>query len=102
MKTQFETWLKSADDRCRKEHLEMFDTLAYKPLTYKKGNKYMKIMREGSGVWGFVAMQDNPSRNERVGDLLKPASWRAPAKHARGNIFDGTARFDKYGPEYLK
>jgi len=26
----------------------------------------------------------------------------APAKHARGNIIDGTARYGVYGPEYIK
>jgi hypothetical protein len=37
------------------------------------------------------------------GDVLKPASWKAPAKGARGNIFDehnGLNRMTEYGPEY--
>jgi hypothetical protein len=37
----------------------------------------------------------------KKGDLMKPASWRAPAKHSRGNIFDGTAKWSHYGPTYL-
>ena len=37
----------------------------------------------------------------KKGDLLKAATWKAPAKHARGNIIDGTARYGVYGPEYL-
>lgn len=40
-----------------------------------------------------------------TGDVLKPATWRAPTKNARGNIFDdsnGLARVNHYGPEYLK
>jgi len=36
------------------------------------------------------------------GDLLKPASWSTPAKHSRGNIFDGTDCWEFYGPKYLK
>jgi hypothetical protein len=39
------------------------------------------------------------------GDVLKAASWRAPAKHARGNIFDeydGLRNMNEYGPAYLR
>lgn len=39
------------------------------------------------------------------GDVLKPATFRAPAKHARGNIFDasnGLASVNHYGPAYLR
>ena len=37
-----------------------------------------------------------------VGDLLKAEGWNAPAKHSRGNIFDGTAKYTMFGPAYLK
>jgi hypothetical protein len=37
----------------------------------------------------------------KKGDLLKPAGWKTPAKHSRGNIFDGTASWSYYGPNYL-
>lgn len=39
------------------------------------------------------------------GDVLKPATWRAPAKHARGNIFNEDNGLDcmgPHGPAYLK
>ena len=35
------------------------------------------------------------------GDLLKPASWNSPARHSRGNIFDGSDKWNYYGPVYL-
>ena len=47
-------------------------------------------------------MKDNPKKGELMGDLLKPASWNAPAKHSRGNIFKGTDEWEYYGPKYLK
>jgi len=73
----------------------------------KFGSKFVKITSKptassGLSAWGFVALQDNPSKGIKVGDLLKPASWSAPAKHARGNIIDGTAKYDKYGPAYMR
>ncbi len=40
-----------------------------------------------------------------TGDILKPATWKAPAKHARGNLFDahnGLATVNHYGPGYLR
>lgn len=55
-----------------KEHLEI-----------KRSKKYIKVCRYNRGechsVFCFIAPN---------GDVLKPASWSAPAKHARGNIFD--------------
>jgi hypothetical protein len=70
-------------------------------LISERGKKYIKIVSEddtgGRSAWGFVNMGS--------GDVLKAASWAAPAKHARGNIFDefnGLARVGPYGPNYLK
>jgi hypothetical protein len=37
----------------------------------------------------------------KKGDLLKPADWRTPAKHSRGNIFEGTDKWGYHGPSYL-
>ena len=75
----------------------------YDPVTLKKGRKFVKIIDETS-VWGFVCMYDGDYKGVPVkkGDLLKPASWASPAKHSRGNIFDGTAQFSYYGPVYIK
>jgi hypothetical protein len=38
------------------------------------------------------------------GDVLKAASWKAPAKHARGNIYAadfGKSAISAYGANYL-
>ena len=46
----------------------------YKPLTSNKGQKYMKVIDEGS-VWAFVSMWEGVLKGTLVckGDLLKPA-----------------------------
>ena len=73
-----------------------------------KGGKYARIVQQNrkySGnrsAWGFVAMEDNPSKGFKKGDLLKAAGFNTPAKGARGNILDGTAKYDKYSPVYLR
>ena len=82
-----------------------------KDWTIKFGNKYAKItdgytniqgMRIES-VWGFVVLKECTvdGIDYKPGDLLKAASHKAPAKHARGNIMDGTAEYGVYGPSYL-
>jgi len=48
-------------------------------------------------VWAFVDVA--------TGNVLKPASFRAPAKGARGNIYnDGhdVSKMTAYGPQYLR
>lgn len=71
------------------------------------GGKYVRINHKsrkfgGESAWGFIALVDNPSKGFQKGDLLKAAGYNTPAKHARGNILNGTAKYDKYSPTYLK
>lgn len=71
-------------------------------LEMKEGPKFIKIISKaqsgaGTSAWAFI--------DKGTGDVLRPASWRAPAKHARGNIFDqdnGMRTISPYGPAYLK
>lgn len=66
----------------------------------KKGKKYYKIIRESS-VHAFIVAEDD--NKFRAGDILKPASWAAPAKNAaRGNVFDEKYSGGWTGPGYLK
>ena len=63
-----------------------------------RGRKYVKLINKGS-VWGFVVKEDGDKFKR--GDILKPASWAAPATNkARGNIFEEyTVQWT--GPLYL-
>ena len=71
-------------------------------LNIKVGRKYTKVL-QGSSVWGFIANQDGAHKGipNRKGDVFKAAGWRAPAKWARGNIFDGGKFYRWTGPNYL-
>lgn len=54
-------------------------------LRVEYGQKYVKIISQG-GVHSFICLSDEGKFSR--GDILKPASWRAPAKNfSRGNIF---------------
>ena len=73
-------------------------------LSLKPGRKFIKVV-EGSRVWGFVAKVDGTHKGVPMlkGDILKAATWRAPAKHSRGSIFDKDMHesFSWTGPNYL-
>lgn len=53
-------------------------------ITVSKGSKYAKLFNvsKGSGkqILAFINMNN--------GDVLKPASFKIPAKHSRGNVYD--------------
>ena len=51
------------------------------------GKSYLKVIKDGS-VHSFIVKADNGKF--KAGDVLKAASWKAPAKNfARGNIITG-------------
>jgi hypothetical protein len=98
---------------------ENFPTLISDAISYECGQKYIRIIKQGRtkdalrarivntdrcSVWGFIAIYDNPKKNEKTGDILKAAGWKTPAKHSRGSIFaaDPWQGMDVYGPAYLK
>jgi len=82
------------------EKLQMMMNDNYLPsntpkVTVKMGRKYAKIICRDS-VYAFVDVNN--------GNIYKPAGWKAPAKHARGNIFDqdhGMHCCGLYGVNYL-
>ena len=68
-------------------------------LEYKEGKKYIKIISDRS-AWGFVVATDSHNKFKR-GDILKAASWSAPAMNsARGNVFEDYI-IQWTGPLYL-
>ena len=73
-------------------------------LELRPGRKFIKVV-EGSRVWGFIAKVDGVHKGLPMlkGDILKAATWRAPAKHSRGSIFDSEMHksFSWTGPNYL-
>lgn len=75
----------------------------YVRMKVQRGKRYIQVLyteeRGGSEsdghIWCFI---------DQNGDILKPASWRAPAKHARGSIYDPNSwsQFRWTGPQYLR
>ena len=72
-------------------------------LKIKPGRKFDRIMN-GSSAWGFVAKVEGTHKGlpYGVGDVFKCATWRQPAKHVRGNIFEYETNWFRWtGPNYL-
>ena len=95
-------FLKGAQDIINADYKINFPNLKPTLLSTTSGKKYVKVIAKaqsgsGTSAWAFI--------DKSNGDILKPATWAAPAKHARGNIFDqdnGTRSVSAYGPDYLQ
>ena len=80
-------WPDWETNQYRKEMVEEFIA----SLRFEVGSKYIKVVYRNS-VHSFIVR--NKTDKFKPGDILKAASWKAPAKNfARGNIFDKT--FDR-------
>ncbi|MBF0526640.1 MAG: hypothetical protein HQK56_16270 [Deltaproteobacteria bacterium] len=68
-------------------------------LVASQGQRFIKVnVKEHDRISRVYAFID-----KGTGDVLKPASFKTPAKGPRGNIFDahnGLARMSAYGPGY--
>lgn len=96
------TYIASVQALSDKRFAEVLTNL--KPDVYSAmvGKRYVKVIAtrgEGNGrrVHTFVDTTN--------GDVLMAAGWKAPAKHARGNIYseqNGMEGVNEYGGRYLR
>lgn len=67
-------------------------------LSASIGRRYARIVSSDGGSSRYAYAFINLSN----GDVLKPAGWKGPAKHARGNIFTDKLGVTAYGAVYLR
>jgi hypothetical protein len=108
---QMVTWLAACLAMVQTYQQQHYPSLPAKSLESEWGTRYIRIcdVERNTGpskdtqpyirrsAWAFV--------DRTSGDVLKPASWRAPAKGSRGNIFsadNGMGSMGPYGPAYLR
>ena len=72
---------------------------AHDVLSVMPGKQYVRVVATHNGGRRVYCFVDRTN-----GDVLKSASWKAPAKHARGNIYaaDPVAGCTEYGGAYLR
>lgn len=83
-------------------YAKVFSALTPPIFSSEWGTKYVRIVRtetfgSGRSVHTFI--------DRTNGNVLKAASWKAPAKHSRGNVFsekNGMEYVDHYGAASLK
>jgi hypothetical protein len=78
----------------------LLETYGYPKITLEPGSRYVRVVREHNQSRSVHTFIDKTN-----GDVLKSATWKAPAKHARGNIFNddnGLNSVDHYGAHYLR
>ena len=99
-------FVKGAQKKINDYHKKQFPNMKPDVLKIQKGKRYIKIVQIGvsashKSVWAFIDAKEGNT----FGDILKPASWNAPAKHSRGNVFDGSWGVNAvgpYGPAYMR
>ena len=82
------------EEKVRKNYIKSFgnDELFKGLERNTRGRKYVKLISDGS-VCAFI--------EKNTGDIYKPASWKAPAKHVRGNIFSKEGGFEAIGNSFI-
>ena len=96
--TKLETFVVGAQKVIDNWHTQNNYSLPTPKLSVQRGKRYVKIVRTDtqSSVHCFVDTTD--------GSVLKAAGWKAPAKGARGNIFNddsGLGGVTQWGGRYL-
>lgn len=94
-----EVFLVGLNDMIERNHEAHFPSLKMPVLSLEEGSKLVRVVRDSGqkSVHCFI--------DKNNGDVLKAASWKAPAPHPRGNIYDpdnGMSAVGPYGAKYLK
>jgi hypothetical protein len=93
---EFLLWMGSVTGRSELYMKAHFAILPLPKFTVRDGSRYIRVFRDNS-AYAFI--------DKTNGDVLMPASYKAPAKHPRGNIFNADNGLDctgPYGIAYLK
>lgn len=108
---QLVSWHAACVTMCAAYMAATYPTLPVEEIVLNWGTRYIRVdkVERNTGpdkasrplnrqsAWAFI--------DRTTGDVLKPATFKAPAKHARGNIFDpqnGMGSMGPYGPAYLR
>lgn len=114
----FDSWLAGSQAKIDAYWTNMGYTHSLPPvLKAYRGSRFIRIERLDRSLDGTTTVRGSAHAfiditggtiggvNHARGSVLKPASWKAPAKHARGNIFakdNGLSCMDWTGPAYLR
>ena len=95
---RLQTFLAKVQDKVNSYYKEGAESAP--TITLKKSRRYAKLITENYSQKSAFCFVDLTN-----GDILKCASWSAPAKGARGNIQSedfGLSCITQYGAKYLR
>lgn len=96
---EFISFLKGCQDKIDSHYIDHLPNLTPPTLEVNNGRRYYRVERVDNQRSAHCFI------DRTNGDVLKSASWKAPAKHARGNIFsddNGLNCMGEFGAEYLR
>jgi hypothetical protein len=98
---QFSIFVLKCQEMINAHYAQNFPILTPSKLTVNEGRKYWKVVSTSDGGSGQTVVYAFVDKNN--GEVYKPATWRAPAKHSRGNVSDeDISKFmTPHGPVYL-
>lgn len=110
---EFVSWLEGVRKVYNDYMQAQFPNNPRETIEVSEGARYIKLIRVTkhidttvpNPVEKVVNRSVHAFLDRRTGDVLKPASWNAPAKNARGNIFNadnGLSCISAYGPAYMR
>lgn len=98
---EIDPFIEGAQAKIDDYYAKHYKNLKPSTLSVSYGKRYAKVidhMCNGQrSAWAFIDLT--------TGDILKSASWKAPAKHARGTVLTETHGVEfvgPYGPAYLR
>ena len=101
---RLDEWVATLQKQMDDYYREKFPSLEREILVQDPGRKYVRIWKrresEDTSRGSAFAFIDTTN-----GNILRPATYKAPAKHARGNLFDaskGLGQVGVYGPNYMR
>jgi len=102
LKESIEEFVEVVNEAIAKDYKTNYPSLTTTTVSIKENRKYFKLLSSCGSVWGFIVKENGVFKNTyiKTGDLLKAATFSSPAKGNRGNILDGNARWNIYGPSY--
>jgi len=98
-----ESFVAEMQYRIDKDYKENYDCLTPPTINTTKGGKYIKVTRvhedSNDSVICFIATQSFTNKTMgkvEAGDIFKAATYKTPAKHARGNILNDDNGFSAF------
>jgi hypothetical protein len=99
VKEAFEKFIEAVQYMVIAENERKFPQLENPRIYTMPGRRYWRVVRESFGAKSAYCFVDKTN-----GDILMAATWKAPAKHARGNVLDENPlkAVTEYGAIYLR